>query len=175
MEHIATVLERSIKTIPTYYAGVRFRSRLEASYAMALDGLGVRWSYETEGYEIEGTFYLPDIYLPKIKTFLEIKGPLVPGLEKAHKLYTHLNRDQPEGLWHSPCFMVVWGDECGEIRNIVDNDSVVLATCGKCGGKWFLPEGGSFVCRACGFYDGPHHILETVDRLTLGQITLRRE
>lgn len=67
-----------IKAIETRYAGCRFRSRLEARWAVFFDTLGVRWEYEEEGYEIEGvsTRYLPDFWLPKWHLWVEVKGVL---------------------------------------------------------------------------------------------------
>lgn len=65
----------SIKPIETIYKGYRFRSRLEARWAVFFDELGVDYEYELEGYELEdGTRYLPDFYIPKEKLFVEIKG-----------------------------------------------------------------------------------------------------
>jgi hypothetical protein len=42
--------------IPTEYKGVKFRSRLEAKWAVFFDTLGIEWEYELQGYEI-GTGY----------------------------------------------------------------------------------------------------------------------
>lgn len=54
-----------IKAIETEYKGYRFRSRLEARWAVFFDVLGVAWKYETEGYVLEdGVRYLPDFWLP---------------------------------------------------------------------------------------------------------------
>ena len=55
-----------IKPIETEYKGFLFRSRLEARYAVFFDTLGVKWEYETEGYEIDGIRYLPDFWLPMV-------------------------------------------------------------------------------------------------------------
>jgi len=50
-----------IKAIETFYKGYRFRSRLEARWAVFLDALGVKWEYEPEGFELpSGKRYLPD-------------------------------------------------------------------------------------------------------------------
>lgn len=38
--------------IETRYKGYRFRSRLEARWAVFFDVLGVRWEYEPEGYDL---------------------------------------------------------------------------------------------------------------------------
>jgi hypothetical protein len=64
-----------IKAIQTVYKGYKFRSRLEARYAVLFDELGIEWDYEAEGYELpDGTWYLPDFYLPKVNAYIEIKG-----------------------------------------------------------------------------------------------------
>ena len=50
-----------IKAIETYYNGYRFRSRLEARWAVFFDTLGVKYEYEPEGFELDGGLrYLPD-------------------------------------------------------------------------------------------------------------------
>ena len=42
-----------IDAIETLYAGCRFRSRLEARWAVAFNALGIEWMYEPQGYEID--------------------------------------------------------------------------------------------------------------------------
>lgn len=49
-----------IKPIETHYKGYRFRSRLEARWAVFFETLGWQWEYEPEGFDLEGTWYLPD-------------------------------------------------------------------------------------------------------------------
>lgn len=66
-----------IKPIETRYSGYRFRSRLEARWAVYFDALGIRWEYEKEGYQLPSGWYLPDFYLPMRKMFIEIK----PGFD----------------------------------------------------------------------------------------------
>jgi hypothetical protein len=63
-----------MKPIETRYKGYRFRSRLEARWAVFFDAVGEGWEYEKEGYETEAGWYLPDFYLPRLKVFIEIKG-----------------------------------------------------------------------------------------------------
>ncbi len=69
----------AIKAIETKYAGCLFRSRLEARWAVVFDHLGIRWDYEPEGLDIDGTRYLPDFRLPGMDgLFVEVK----PNLDK---------------------------------------------------------------------------------------------
>jgi hypothetical protein len=80
---------RTIKAIETHYAGCRFRSRLEARWAVFFDALELRWEYEAEGYELpDGTRYLPDFLLPELGIFIEIKGtsPTREEVERAEAI-----------------------------------------------------------------------------------------
>lgn len=53
-----------IKAIETSYKGCRFRSRLEARWAVFFDALGVKWEYEKEGFNLgESGCYLPDFFI----------------------------------------------------------------------------------------------------------------
>ena len=64
-----------IKPIETIYHGYRFRSRLEARWAVFFDSLGVKYEYEPEGFRLsDGSAYLPDFYLPRFELFVEIKA-----------------------------------------------------------------------------------------------------
>jgi len=64
----------TLQPLETLYQGVRFRSRLEARWAVFYDNIGMPWVYEPEGYMLkDGLCYLPDFYLPKLKAFIEIK------------------------------------------------------------------------------------------------------
>lgn len=71
---------QEIKAIETEYAGCRFRSRLEARWAVFLDTLGVKWQYEPQGYVLgNGDSYLPDFWLPDWQTWVEVKGAPTEG------------------------------------------------------------------------------------------------
>jgi hypothetical protein len=64
-----------LQPIETHYRGHRFRSRLEARYAVFMDAMGVEWQYEPEGFALKAGHYLPDFYLPQVNNgvWLEIK------------------------------------------------------------------------------------------------------
>ena len=63
-----------IKAIETVYNGYRFRSRLEARWAVFFDELCINYDYEPEGYDLgEAGWYLPDFWLPDLETWIEIK------------------------------------------------------------------------------------------------------
>lgn len=62
-----------IKAIETEYNGYRFRSRLEARWAVAFDKMGHKYLYEHEGFELPSGRYLPDFYLPNMGIWCEVK------------------------------------------------------------------------------------------------------
>jgi hypothetical protein len=68
----ADMTER-IGAIETKYAGCKFRSRLEARWAVFFDSIGIKWQYEPQGFETGGFKYLPDFRLPGIG-WAEVKG-----------------------------------------------------------------------------------------------------
>lgn len=76
-----------MKAIETEYNGYRFRSRLEARWAVFFDALGIRYEYEPEGYVLsDGSKYLPDFYLPDFKYYAEVKGMFDHILDDISKL-----------------------------------------------------------------------------------------
>lgn len=66
----------TIQPIETRYAGCRFRSRLEARWAVFFDVLGIRWQYEPQGFHVgpRRRPYLPDFHLPALGWWIEVKG-----------------------------------------------------------------------------------------------------
>jgi hypothetical protein len=72
-----------LKPIETKYKGYRFRSRLEARWAVFFDALGVPYEYEKEGFDLGKTgWYLPDFWLPGLGYWVEIKGVYPSDVEK---------------------------------------------------------------------------------------------
>jgi hypothetical protein len=78
----------ALKAIETVYKGYRFRSRLEARWAVFLDALGLDYQYEHEGYDLDGLWYLPDFWVPRWDAFVEIKPelPTAQEVEKCRRL-----------------------------------------------------------------------------------------
>jgi len=58
------------------YNGVKFRSTLEARWAIFFDACGLNWVYEPECFELNAGNYTPDFYLKKYDLFVEIKPNL---------------------------------------------------------------------------------------------------
>ena len=99
-----------MKAIETRYKGYRFRSRLEARWAVFFDTLGLKWEYEPEGYDLGfGVWYLPDFFVrgqDGFTAFVEVK-PVDPSEEEIRKL-----RLLGEATDTYVCFLIgVPGDE----------------------------------------------------------------
>ena len=63
-----------IKPIETRAYGHRFRSRLEARWAVAFTEAAIEWQYEPEGFDLgDAGFYLPDFWLPQVNMWAEVK------------------------------------------------------------------------------------------------------
>jgi hypothetical protein len=76
----------TITPIDTIYNGYRFRSRLEARWAVFFDALNIRYEYEKEGYRLSnGEWYLPDFWLPDYQWIVEIK-PEYPSEREIDKI-----------------------------------------------------------------------------------------
>ena len=98
-----------IKPIETIYNGYRFRSRLEARWAVFLDSLGVKYEYEPEGFELPGVGgYLPDFRIlchasrgtegEPFPLYIEVKGLMDEASAEKIKAFSWYNafRDFPE-------------------------------------------------------------------------------
>lgn len=69
-------MNNEIKPIETVYNGYKFRSRLEARWAVFFDVVGFWYEYELEGFRTKnGLCYLPDFYLPDENMYVEVKAP----------------------------------------------------------------------------------------------------
>lgn len=75
----------TIKAIETQYKGYRFRSRLEARWAVFFDHIGWEWEYEPEGFDLGyGVMYLPDFRIGG--DYVEVKA-FFPTLDEKRKAY----------------------------------------------------------------------------------------
>lgn len=116
-----------IKPIETIYNGYKFRSRLEARWAVFFDVGKIKYEYEPEGFELpNGQKYLPDFYLPKFEAYVEVKGERPEAWEELEKASNAIYWGSPVkriiilssiptsefdgGLWHFPCFTTFDGE-----------------------------------------------------------------
>jgi hypothetical protein len=138
--HKVTVTEKRgnnkmLKAIETYYNGYRFRSRLEARWAVFFDAMHVKYQYELEGYDL-GTagYYLPDFYLSDYRIFVEVK-PLYNITDQERLKASELSKQS-----NLPVLIVF---NCSEKQTHLlffkgDKWSVCLMACTKCNALGFL-------------------------------------
>lgn len=114
-----------IRPIETEYDGRRFRSRGEARLAVFWNEIGVRYSYEQEGYRLSnGRLYLPDFWIPEWDAFVEMKPNVKSEIEDGRRAAKQLAADSGKlvllfvgelgdhSYWVEP-----YPDETGVLRN----------------------------------------------------------
>ncbi len=171
-----------MKPIETIYNGYKFRSRLEARWAVFFDQLGIKYEYEKEGYVLNsGACYLPDFWLPEISirstvlgkgTWLEIKPGNISTDEKDSQLYDSFVKEGRCGLIlakGSP-EIVLGGDggnnvldqylHCKDLNEIDTwwDSPMLLCKCMNCGQfKFEFMEGNYMYCEGCNADCYPEH------------------
>lgn len=143
-----------MRAIETRYKGYRFRSRLEARWAVFFDALGIEWEYEPEGYELsDGERYLPDFELRNgpYRSLYEIK-PHGSQSDKMDRLAADIDIYEEAGMT-SFCETL-----CGEpwvviLQGLSESEGfVVCPNCGfiSKGRLWnFGPDTYAFYCFHC--------------------------
>lgn len=151
--------------IPTEYNGVKFRSRLEARWAVFMDAARIRWAYEFEGFQLwGGVWYVPDFWLPDLEVWLEIK-PTAPTDAERHRCASltfatqqrvclaigspALPQDSGDSLicWGIHYSRIVGWPDDQRIGGIVDDSPYAFCECPSCGALGIEFEGrGDRVC-----------------------------
>lgn len=144
----------NVKAIETAYRGYRFRSRLEARWAIFFDALGIPWEYEKEGYELPSGRYLPDFWLPQHECWIEIK-PCAPD-ERAQQLMRELveGTRQPGYIATSSISFhkgTCWGVEHLAFWPECEDCCYVWCECTSCGafGLEFEARSDRLPCKEC--------------------------
>lgn len=82
------VSNMNIRSLPTAYRGIEYRSRTEARWAVFFTENDIPFNYEFEGFDLCGVWYLPDFWLPAAKCWFEVKpsDPNGKEIDKARRL-----------------------------------------------------------------------------------------
>lgn len=139
-----------MQPIETLYRGHRFRSRLEARWAVFLDSLNLRWEYEVEGFELpDGTRYLPD-FLVKTPQGADLWIEVKPSSTDSDDKFSRFEDSFSE--------TVEWGGQELYPRTALVSGSPLqwlergLSFCPRCGqpqkGPW---DTSSMYCERCDF------------------------
>lgn len=137
-------VKQTIKPIETRYKGYRFRSRLEARWAVFFDALGVKWEYEKEGYDLgDAGWYLPDFWLPDFDCFVEVK-PDIPTKEQGRILASFACGVKPVlavcGIPGGNNFFYCQEGSSNSGGELCIFDKVLIGYCHNCN-KWVLDFG----------------------------------
>ena len=161
-----------IQAIQTVYNRRRFRSRLEARWAVFFDTAGIIWEYEPEGFHVNGGQYLPDFWLPQVRLkdydpgiYIEVKPepPPISEINKYRSLVVNTGRNLGlvcgSGFMHGEstfegfhfgsiekCKNLWWSDN--PERHIWFDDKCCFQGCLNCGEVYFTAKGDN--CAACG-------------------------
>lgn len=138
-----------IRSVPTWYAGTRFASTLEADWAATFDMFGWYWEYEPQALILStGEWYRPDFYLPAQRVWCEAKGPLDERIHKTRDLHQSLNYDEWD--WHSRLVVILRPPGPGEgamWEAASDGQDIVLVKCADCQHYCFMDYNGIWSCR----------------------------
>lgn len=164
-------------SIPTMYAGTRFRSKLEADYARTFDALGVKWEFEGVAHYFGKTFYYPDFWLPRSRQYVEVKGVFEPNdVKKIRALIAEAKPRQYTGE-HVPDIPIVaampggvffgWERTAEPVENwytflTKSARKVELFACTACRGWWFCDPSEGFRCQCCGVWDGNGRVATSI-------------
>lgn len=123
----------TIKAIETTYNNYKFRSRLEARWAVFFDALGIKYEYEPEGFDLgDGIWYLPDFWL-------RIRGDWGIWVEIKPRSYFLDATDLEKELRFSISLWQKWLEEGGHDSGYMYSHVYVL-----CGGEIGKHEIASF-------------------------------
>jgi hypothetical protein len=73
-----------VKTIPTVYREIEFKSHLEAQWAVFYDTLGIEWEYTLKTFSLDSGGYTPDFYFPSLKSYMKVL-PNISILERINQ------------------------------------------------------------------------------------------
>jgi hypothetical protein len=136
-------------TVPghaTFYHNTRFRSMLEARWAVFFDVLGIGWIYEPGIYTLPGGVrYMPDFHIPCLNTMLEVKPrDYLDGINDDTRKFTAYRKAYQLALVRDTMFVMLFAGEPrrnnGKCFRFVSTEKGAAAT----GSTWY-------VCGACGY------------------------
>lgn len=158
----------NLKPIETVYNGYRFRSRLEARWAVFFGELGIEYIYEPEGFIFpDGTHYLPDFYLPDMHTFFEVKGIMNDkDMHKINQLLDYSGKHVAIGyadMTFEASDLCEVDENGNPVYQFYGTENSSLCLCNDCNKYYFMGEIGSWECRCCGAYDGDNGFIRVLE------------
>lgn len=155
-----------IKAIETHYNGYKFRSRLEARWAVFFDEIGAEWEYEPEGFVLsDGTTYLPDFRVKNVRgrgvenngdsIWIEVKGELTN--EDLHKIKLFANEDE-YGVPTNK--IIIFGNIPDESLNFCFDDQFYSLEFSEPDTYWTIPKSGKGGGLVLDYPDDPYDFVD---------------
>lgn len=145
----------TISAVETLYKSIRFRSRLEARWAIFFDELDIKWVYEPDPYKNE-QMYLPDFWLTDSRTWIEVKPDMVKvsgtALDKSRDFYMSVLAHNGSNIADLRHYYILVGQPY-----IDEYEFIHPRFCS-------VEKDVSFVrCQSCGKYVIGHHVMSGKD------------
>lgn len=161
-EAISSTRPPQNRGIATKYAGVLFRSRIEARWAVMFDALKWKWAYEP----LDLLGYIPDFILEmggrqiiaeiKSDTDLEELRQYAPKIHLSGWIQEFLILGAR--LFDGDVIGAIGDDYCVHEGGSLETDNAVVFRCLDCGDLSVRSENLSWRCRLCHSNDGNAHV-----------------
>ena len=161
--------QAAMQAHPMWYNGTKYRSKLEAKTAQALDNIGIPYVYEPSGYQLSnGIWYRPDFYLTQCGQFIECKGVMQ---NKDSAKVVGLVQDtgsQVLVVSYDNAMLVTKFFNLPEESVVTYDEYICIGRCDECDALFFYSLEDTYACPACGAYDGDH-LISTVTEIGSGK------
>jgi hypothetical protein len=142
------------------YKGIEFRSGLECRFALILDKLNIIWEYEPKKFLLSnGIFYVPDFYLPELKTWIEVKGVIEEHNLAISRCFVKDNKTEMLLISENDNWFFSATDF---IDGIGEDNEIYIGKCSNCKSFFFCGQCGLYHCRKCKMHEGDHDLLDFV-------------
>ncbi len=128
----------NLKAIPTIYADVTFKSRLEARFAEFLHTHHISWEYEPLHFIADDSNYTPDFWIKGTTLYVEIKpkaflnelnifSATIRGSRDAWICIDNIDREW-KVLLRNDAFVYLWNFHCAWGRSEINFDPASYST-----------------------------------------------
>ena len=128
-----------IQAIETTYDGHKFRSRLEARWALYFNFIGIKWEFEREAFMLtivddgvdKRVGYTPDFWLPDLRVWFEVKAEF--GSYDVDVMWLYIAKAKAFCAAHQATICTSFGSpRDGEIVRLDPGVGVATATWARC-------------------------------------------
>ncbi len=152
-----------MNAIATEFKGVKYKSRIEADMAWALDRLGHQFKYEPKSFLLpSGIHYMPDFWVPDIKLWVEVRGY---NTQKGESQIQEFGKMIMEGVFEDQSDYLVIKKEAVMFAEDAERfgynewmTDVWVSLCYNCHKYSFIGLSGCYQCRACGIWSGKEYL-----------------